>query len=421
MNLIHDVWIPMRRKHGEETHIAPWEVTTRYSDDPVVALAAPRPDFNGALIQFLIGLLQTTCAPESPLVWSEWLRDPPSPEELHVKFEEIAYAFNLDGDGARFMQDLTLKLEDVKKSKRKKPKADEAIADEEGPLSIDKLLIDAPGQNTLEKNTDHFVKRGHVTQLCPYCAALALFTLQTNAPGGGQGHRAGLRSGGPLTTIILGATLWETAWLNVLERNKFLAQSGNPQKNKGEDKFPWFGITRTSEKGSKTEHTTSLDVHPAQNFWAMPRRIRLVSISDDKTNLCDLCGSKSNSVHRTYITKNYGVNYEGAWQHPLSPYSLDKSGQPRSRRPEPGGYRHWLGLVKDILGERKGIAPVILQYRILKGEDTRLWAFGYEMDKKLTMKARCWYDAEMPIIFTSEEMEAEYTDQVKVMTEVLQS
>ena len=46
---------------------------------------------------------------------------------------------------------------------------------------------------------------------------------------------------------------------------------------------------------------------------------------------------------------------------------------------------------------------------ILKGEDARLWAFGYEMDKKLTMKARCWYDAEMPIIFASEEMEAEYT------------
>ena len=63
MNLIHDAWIPIRRKHGEETRIAPWEVTTRYSDDPVVALAAPRPDFNGALIQFLIGLLQTTCAP----------------------------------------------------------------------------------------------------------------------------------------------------------------------------------------------------------------------------------------------------------------------------------------------------------------------------------------------------------------------
>ena len=106
MNLIHDAWIPIRRKNGEETRIAPWEVTTRYSDDPIVALAAPRPDFNGALIQFLIGLLQTTCAPDSPRTWREWLRNPPSPEELHVKFEPVAYAFELDGDGPRFMQDL---------------------------------------------------------------------------------------------------------------------------------------------------------------------------------------------------------------------------------------------------------------------------------------------------------------------------
>src|SRR2546427_4349680 len=99
MNLIHDAWIPIRRKHGEETRIAPWEVTTRYNDDPIVALAAPRPDFNGALIQFLIGLLQTTCAHNSPSAWRAWLHEPPTPEDLCVKFGEIAYAFELDGNG----------------------------------------------------------------------------------------------------------------------------------------------------------------------------------------------------------------------------------------------------------------------------------------------------------------------------------
>jgi CRISPR system Cascade subunit CasA len=115
MNLIYDAWLPIRRKRGEEARIAPWEVTTRYDDDAVVALAAPRPDFNGALIQFLIGLLQTTCAPDSPRARREWLRQPPTPEELRTKFTEIAYAFRLDGDGPRFMQDLTLKPEDVRK------------------------------------------------------------------------------------------------------------------------------------------------------------------------------------------------------------------------------------------------------------------------------------------------------------------
>jgi CRISPR system Cascade subunit CasA len=417
MNLISDAWIPIQRKSGEEARIAPWEVTTRYDDDPVVALAAPRPDFNGALIQFLIGLLQTTCAPDSPRTWREWLRDPPTPENLLAKFEEISYAFKLDGDGPRFMQDLTLKLEDVKKRKGRKPKADEAIEDEEGQLSVDRLLIDAPGRNTREKNSDHFVKRGHITQLCPYCAALALFTLQTNAPGGGQGHRAGLRGGGPLTTVILGQTLWETICLNVLETNKFFSQSGNPQKSKGEDIFPWLGTTHTSEKGGKTERTTPLDVHPAQNFWAMPRRIRLISISEDKTNVCDLCGSSSNTVYRTYITKNYGVNYEGPWQHPLAPYYLNNLGEPKPIHPQSGGigYRHWLGLVENTVDNKRIVARVIEQYRILNREDARLWAFGYEMDKRQQMKARCWYDTEMPIIFASEDTEIEYKGWVEAM------
>src|SRR5438128_2135701 len=224
MNLIHDAWLPIRRKHREETRIAPWEVTTRYGDDPIVALVAPRPDFNGALIQFLIGLLQTTCAPDSPRTWRMWLRDPPPPVALRAKFHPVAYAFELDGDGPRFMQDLTLKLEDVKKSKPKKLKANEAIEDEEGQLSVDKLLIDAPGAKTLKDNKDHFVKRGYVTRLCLCCAASALFTLQTNTPGGGQGNRMGIRGGGPLTTLVLGKeTLWETLWLNVLEKLQFLS------------------------------------------------------------------------------------------------------------------------------------------------------------------------------------------------------
>ena len=80
MNLIHDAWIPIRRMHGEETRIAPWEVTACYGDDPSVALAAPRPDFNGALIQFLIGILQTTCAPDSPRAWRTWSANRPLPK-----------------------------------------------------------------------------------------------------------------------------------------------------------------------------------------------------------------------------------------------------------------------------------------------------------------------------------------------------
>ena len=50
---------------------------------------------------------------------------------------------------------------------------------------IEKLLIDSPGEKTLKENTDHFVKRERVKQLCPCCTTMALLTLQINAPGGG--------------------------------------------------------------------------------------------------------------------------------------------------------------------------------------------------------------------------------------------
>jgi CRISPR system Cascade subunit CasA len=284
MNLIFDAWIPIRRKSGEEARIAPWEVTTHYDDDPVVTLVAPRPDFNGALIQFLIGLLQTTCGPDSPRTWREWRRDPPTSEDLCAKFQPVAYAFELDKDGPRFMQDRKLRLEGVRDA-----------------TPISALLIDMPGENTIQRNTDHFIKRGGIEKLCSICTAISLFTLQTNAPLGGQGHRTGLRGGGPLTTLIMGDTVWQTAWLNVLESSAFLAYSGEPAKTDASYHFPWLAPTRTSERGSTTERTTPLDVHPDQLFWAMPRRIWLLNRTTTPSEHCDLCGTEETTLyHRHY-------------------------------------------------------------------------------------------------------------------------
>jgi CRISPR system Cascade subunit CasA len=402
MNLIHDAWLPIRRKHGEETRIAPWEVTTRYGDDPSVALAAPRPDFNGTLIQFLIGLLQTTCAPDSPRAWRTWLREPPSPGELHAKLHPVAYAFELDSDGTRFMQDAELKSAGVKEA-----------------TPIGALLIDSPGENTMQRNTDHFIKRGGVEKLCSTCTATALFTLQTNAPSGGQGHRTGLRGGGPLTTLMMGDTLWQTAWLNVLENTAFLAYSRDTGKAEPGHRFPWLASTRTSEKGSTTEKTTPLDACPDQHFWAMPRRIWLLHENATLSEPCDICGKSETRLYRQYLTKNYGVHYQGPWLHPLSPYYMDKDNQPNPVHPQSGGigYRHWLGLVENSSDNTRRIARVVEQYRKLQRQDGRLWAFGYDMDN---MKARCWYDTEMPIIFVSEDMEAEYKGQIEAMIHAAQ-
>lgn len=381
MNLIESAWIPVRRKSGEAV-ITPWQITD--TDDPVLELAAPRPDFNGALLQFLIGLLQTACPPEDGDRWADWLEEPPSPETLRERFQSIAHAFELDGDGPRFMQDLHELKGDAK--------------------PISNLLIDAPGAQTLKQNADLFIKRGNIDALCPNCAAMALFCLQTNAPSGGAGHRTSLRGGGPLSTLValdpkgskLEDDLWRACWLNVVEKNTISSLSGYRQHNDLKDIFPWLAPTRASE-GKTGVDTTPLDTNPLQMYWGMPRRIRLDREHTTKGN-CDLCGNPSDKRISQYVTQNLGVNYEGAWKHPLSPYLINKDRETLPQHAQPGGlsYRHWLGLVSTM--ETSESAQVIRGYvdgeKRLEGEQLRLRIFGYDMDN---MKARCWYETTFPL------------------------
>ena len=389
MNLIYDVWIPVRKKNGEKIKIAPWQVTQGIgTDNEIIELAAVRPDFNGALIQFLIGLLQTTCSPKGNSEWRQWLNNPPSADELKKKFDPITLAFNLDGDGARFMQDLTLNNED-KKTKEE----------------IEKLFIDAPGDQTLKQNKDFFIKRGRIKCLCLSCCAQALLTLQINAPSGGKGHRVGLRGGGPVNTIVLGDSLWKTLWNNVLLENEF-AVLAMAVKTADADKFPWCAQTRTSEN-DKT--TTPQDVHPVQVYWSMPRRIQLHFI--DKQGKCDLCYELGHLVE-SYYTKPYGIKYD-SFVFPLTPTYKNKDGMILPvHQHEAVGYKHWLGYVQNT-DDGSEPARVITSAFNRRLNDFRLWAFGYDMDN---MKACCWYEGIMPIIFIDDETQwKRYNSEIAIL------
>ncbi|MBM4160672.1 MAG: type I-E CRISPR-associated protein Cse1/CasA [Ignavibacteria bacterium] len=104
-NLIDEKWIPVKRRDGSEERIRPWEVTDRFDENPIVSLNAPRPDFNGALIQFLIGLVQTTFAPTDSVEWKQKLSISPSTDQLKTAFMTVHNFFELGGDGPQFMQD----------------------------------------------------------------------------------------------------------------------------------------------------------------------------------------------------------------------------------------------------------------------------------------------------------------------------
>jgi CRISPR system Cascade subunit CasA len=383
MNLLHDPWLPIRRRSGAEERIAPWQITDRLDTDPVAALAAPRPDFDGSLAELWIGLLQTALTPSRGREWRRRFDSPPPPEELHTAFEPFASAFELFGDGPRFLQDLTLQ-------------DSEAVT-----RTVEWLLIEIAGFAE-EEGKGHFVRSGEIKSLCAPCAAAALYTLQTDAPGGGRGHRTGVRGGGPLTTLVITpGSLWESLWLNVLDAAGF--PPGNPDRDRPEDHFPWLAPTRTSEAGTGRE-TTFEDVHPLQMFWGMPRRVRLLPEPGQGAR-CDLCAGPADPVVRHCLARHSGVNYCGSWPHPLTPSYKDVKGQvlPRHGERTGLGYRHWLGLVVKE-GERTRPAAVVDAFLAQpdrhRRADFRLWAFGFAMDN---MKALAWSEGTMPLFAVPEE------------------
>lgn len=378
VNLVKEKWIPVIRRSGIREMIAPSEMTTKIDDDPIIRIDAPRPDFNGALIQFLIGIIQTSMAPEDGVMLSEFREDPPDEIILKAALHPFEEAFHLGGDRRRFMQDSTVKDTDR--------------------WLIDSLLIEMPPSDiSIKDNRDLFIKRSTVQAICPECAAQALYTIQTNSPAGGRGHMTSMRGGGPLTTIIAGDTLWETVALNLLP----LGDLGVRTQPKGPDEkiFPWMGSIPTSENGVTV---TPKDAHPYHAYFGMPKRIYLDD-GDTKQGVCDLCGVTSQDLMTHYWARPYGIKYSD-WTHPLSPYYLktDKNGDMwLPVHPQEGGitYQHWLGLVQATLSDKKMIAKVVSSYYRHSGVDDPihpvLWAFGYDMENK---KAKSWYESQMPLI-----------------------
>jgi CRISPR system Cascade subunit CasA len=406
-NLIHENWIPVRRESGASERIAPWQLTDALDDDPITALAASRPDFDGALIQFLIGLVQTAYAPRTERDWRSGLTDPPAPETLREAFAKYEHAFNLDGDGPRFMQDFDAELG-------------------VDPQPIANLLIDSATGKTLRENRDHFIKDRSGEQYGGAASAMALLTMQTNAPSGGAGHRTSLRGGGPLTTLVLGRTLWQTVWLNVLSGEEHVV--GNTAEDEAKV-FPWLTATRTSEKGSASRKTTPEDGHPLQCYWGMPRRIRM-SVARPGGQ-CVLLDAKSSQIYSSFEMKNYGVNYEGAWKHPLSPYRHQDGDADTPLHGRPGGYsyRHWPS-VATTMGSSESIEPAqvvrafhqrALRYSAIDEvlqRQPRLWIFGFDTKD---MAARSWNESTMPIFVVPDALRASFENVASVLIEAAES
>jgi CRISPR system Cascade subunit CasA len=378
-SLIDTPWLPVIRASGRRQLIRPADLTDGIDADPIVDIDWPRPDFRCATLEFLIGLLTVACPPHD---WGAWWDKPPTIADLEAAFAPLASAFELDGGGPRAYQDF------------------EELQTE--PTTVEALLIEAPGAQTVRNNAALLVKSGRVEVLSRSAAAAALLTLQTMAPAGGAGHRTSLRGGGPLTTLVLpGArpTLWHRLWTNVPPASEPSSAADLPRI------FPWLASTRVSDKNGRT--TTPVDVDQRQAFFGMPRRIRLDFEPNVERIACDLTGVVDDVIVRSYRTRPHGTNYD-AWggKHPLTPHYRAKPNDP-VLSPVHGqegriGYRQWVAMLYgDADAKRVPAACVSLFVRqrkddLPRGEwSFRLMAAGYAMDN---MKALSFVEAETPDI-----------------------
>ena len=173
LNLISDPWIPVRRRSGRDT-IRPDQI----AEPDVLRPDWPRPDLNLACYELLIGLVYLAHPPNG----SDDRTHPPDAATLRAAMKPLAPAFNLLGDGPRFLQDLEL------------------LEGNGNPPEM--LFIDSAGDSTAKKNADLMVRRGRYPTLALPLAAMALYTLQAFAPSGGAGNRTSMRGGGPMVTLV---------------------------------------------------------------------------------------------------------------------------------------------------------------------------------------------------------------------------
>ena len=388
-NLLTDPWLTAITRSGNRQPIALHQLT-EINGASVVDFQSPRADFKGAIYQLLLALLQCRFAPENRQQWERYWQDPPTIDELRDAFSQVARLFEIFSEsGPAFMQDSEL-----------------APGDD---VEIANLLIDA--------SEGHFNKPGKVRAVAPHWAAVALFTLQINAPAGGRGHRVSLRGGGPLTTLVIPPTasdhdtLWHRLWLNVLTLEELSQCTGDIDLSEPAAIYPWAGSVRVSDKkGSETYPELA---HPLHMYWSMPRRIRFAE-PESGTFVCDLSGEACTQVVRAYSAKSYGHNYAGNWLHPLTPHVIETGKDTLTLKGQPGGlgYRHWLGTVMSTSDDKRKrvVARVVANYmdrRKWIGDTDftaealssypQLWIFGYDMDN---MKARCWYETTLPLLTT---------------------
>lgn len=332
-NLFREPWLSARMRGGARRLIRPADIAATGENEPV-AFDYPRPDLETAAHELLIGLLTAALPPGSEREWRDRYHEPPSQVDLQAAFAPLERAFDLDGEGPRFLQEFG--------------------GLEGDPNPIDSLLIDSPGENAAKKNSDLLTHRGRYGSVSRPAAAIILYAMQSLAPSGGAGIRTSLRGGGPLSLLTIPGgpadgelpSLWRQLWANVVPLSA-IAESADEKPALGRV-FPWLAPPPLDGKLQPNDPRA----HPLQAFFGTPRRLWLVF--GGAPARCPILGALGVEDERPVVgvvQKPRGIDY-GVWTHPLTPYRRQNEAEPPySAKPKSGrfGYRDW---VAGVLGDK---------------------------------------------------------------------
>jgi len=280
MNLLIDPWIPVKSK----TCLEQITLQTLLTSKTHYSLSLPRDDMELGALQLLISLVQVIATPENAEQSRKRALFPLTKEDYLEIVKLWLEKFDLLHNEHPFMQQIN------SQAKATTP--------------IQKLFMGLPAGN----NHAFFNEVGEINQICGGCAAIALFNLASNAPGFSGKHKAGLRGGGKINTLIAGHDLRETIWVNILN-NKSIEDLLPEAKN---NELCWIDPIKPKEKIS----ADSIGLNRGL-FW-QPLRLKLEF--QEHSGECEHCGHKNEQMYTGFICEaDFKFEVLGRWPHPHSP------------------------------------------------------------------------------------------------------
>jgi CRISPR system Cascade subunit CasA len=318
----------------------PLTLNDGYYDDPIVAVRFGHPLVERGFEFLMRDILQAALAPRSLSDWRRLLASPPPPDQLEKAIAPYEGAFLIDHPSHPALQvrpspERLAEATGRKPSKARRTVQEDVDEDDEDTLGLQPiatLLPDAPTGEAVKQDADFFVRRGGVTAIGAGAILPVLYAHMVLFPPGGGGYLGLPHGADSIKFQMVGATLWETLWLNVLTQDaEGMGTAAWPAPSDA-TVFPWLDdslagmpLGRKDEQAGQSMERARL--HPAH--IPMPRRYLL---APPALGRCDLTGLEG-PVFTGYSRWPKGLAYQAkGWWMPwasrlLSPDKPDDPSQ----------------------------------------------------------------------------------------------